>query len=232
MSNTAKVIKSILDFTPNAKQLAFLSDKSKSKAASCGNWTGKTMMQTAEEFYHLTGLYPEWWDGVRYDGPVSTAMVDPTVLRGRDCTQALMLEAIERIGDIEFEKVPKPGVPDAMSQLRIKHVSGGMSNITFLSAEMSCEKFAGFSVDRVAINEGVRDSILVECSVSRGAADGVLSAVYTPFDYQYHASVSSFCSMHNIAMSDCEWIDESLANSGWIPEHERSARVFGLVADE
>lgn len=232
MSNTVKVIKSILDFTPNAKQLAFLSDKNKSKAASCGNCTGKTMMQTAEEFYHLTGLYPEWWDGVRYDGPVSTVMVDPTMLRSRDCTQAYIKEAIERIGDIEFEKVPKPGVPEAMSELRIKHVSGGMSKVVFLSAEMSSEKFAGFSVDRVAINEDVRDSILVECSMMRGASDGVLSAIYTPLDHRYHASVSSFCSMHNIAMSDCEWIDESLANSGWIPEHERSSRVFGLVANE
>jgi hypothetical protein len=232
MSNTVKVIKSILDFTPNAKQLAFLSDKSKSKAASCGNWTGKTMMQTAEEFYHLTGLYPEWWDGVRYDRPVSTVMVDPNMLRSRDCTQSLMLEAIERIGDIEFEKVPKPGVPDAMSELRIKHVSGGMSKVVFLSAEMSCEKFTVFSVDRVAINEGVRGPVLVELRVRRGASDGVLSAVYTPLEFEYHASVSSFCSMHNIAMSDCEWIDQSVANSGWIPEDEHSARVFGLVADE
>src|SRR5215472_8762155 len=34
------------------------------------NRVGKTMCGAAEMAMHLTGLYPEWWDGRRFDKPI------------------------------------------------------------------------------------------------------------------------------------------------------------------
>ena len=31
-----------------------------------GNGTGKTVMTCVEHVYHATGLYPDWWEGVRF----------------------------------------------------------------------------------------------------------------------------------------------------------------------
>src|SRR5271155_2151606 len=35
-----------------------------------GNRTGKTHCGTFEDTLHLTGLYPDWWDGRRFDTPI------------------------------------------------------------------------------------------------------------------------------------------------------------------
>ena len=35
------------------------------------NRIGKTVSTCYETAYHLTGLYPDWWEGYRFDGPIS-----------------------------------------------------------------------------------------------------------------------------------------------------------------
>ena len=37
------------------------------RALICANQIGKTMSAAMETAFHATGLYPDWWDGTRFD---------------------------------------------------------------------------------------------------------------------------------------------------------------------
>lgn len=41
----------------------------KIRVLEAGNRTGKTQAANVEIAYHATGLYPDWWEGVRYEKP-------------------------------------------------------------------------------------------------------------------------------------------------------------------
>ena len=40
------------------------------KVIMAGNGCGKTLMGGMDTAIHLTGMYPDWWDGVRFSHPV------------------------------------------------------------------------------------------------------------------------------------------------------------------
>ena len=41
----------------------------KQRMLMAANRVGKTASQAAEVAYHLTGLYPDWWEGIRFTRP-------------------------------------------------------------------------------------------------------------------------------------------------------------------
>ena len=43
--------------------------KNKQRMLMAANRVGKTACQAAEVAYHLTGRYPDWWEGIRFDRP-------------------------------------------------------------------------------------------------------------------------------------------------------------------
>src|SRR5699024_12191701 len=53
------------------KHLSFFSDGAfyGSRLFMAGNRVGKTIAGTYEDTLHATGLYPEWWEGKRFDHP-------------------------------------------------------------------------------------------------------------------------------------------------------------------
>ena len=57
-------------YSPYLFQTKFHNDKEKFRANVAGNRPGKTLSGAAEMAYHLTGNYPDWWKGRRYDHPV------------------------------------------------------------------------------------------------------------------------------------------------------------------
>jgi hypothetical protein len=52
-----------------------------------GNRTGKTHAGTFEDTLHLTGLYPDWWEGRRFDRPVGGWVATDTAKNVRDILQ-------------------------------------------------------------------------------------------------------------------------------------------------
>lgn len=57
-------------YVPYAKQLEFHNDKSRERLLMAGNQLGKTFCGAADTSIHLTGRYPDWWDGVRFERPI------------------------------------------------------------------------------------------------------------------------------------------------------------------
>ena len=61
-------------FRPFEHQKQFFKTTTDRRGILAANRIGKTVSTCYETAYHLTGLYPDWWEGKRFDKPI-TAMV-------------------------------------------------------------------------------------------------------------------------------------------------------------
>ena len=88
------------------------------------NRIGKSYCGAAELAYHVTGLYPKWWEGRRYNQPITAwaggvsnettrDIVQAEVLGSPDDPEAFGSGSIPQKCIIKTER--KPGVPNAKS---------------------------------------------------------------------------------------------------------------------
>jgi len=122
----------------------------------CGNKTGKTFCGAAETSYHLSGEYPEWWEGERFSHPVEWLVAGKTNDKVRDiCQRELFGEPTDErafgTGSVPLRLIGKttrkPGVPGAFDKVLIKHISGGWSKVSFQAYEQSKGSFMGIPID-------------------------------------------------------------------------------------
>jgi phage terminase large subunit-like protein len=146
-------------YVPYPKQAAFHNaiGKNTGKPASQklllgGNQIGKTWCAAMETAYHLTGQYPDWWEGARYTMPVTAMIGSNTNETCRDIVQKeLFGEPLddEKIGTgtIPIECIGnitrKAGVVNAYDSVSIKHVSGKNSTVYLRAYEQGFKKFMG-----------------------------------------------------------------------------------------
>lgn len=118
-----------------------------------GNRVGKTECGSFEVTCHATGMYPEWWEGRRFQYPVLIWACGDTAQTCRDIIQDKLLGTIGDFGsgmipkDLIVETKTKRNVPDAIETIRIKHITGGVSTIVFKSYDQGREVFQGSAVD-------------------------------------------------------------------------------------
>jgi hypothetical protein len=113
-----------------------------------GNRCGKSEAGAFETALHLTGRYPDWWEGRRFDHPVNVWVASDTNQTTRDILQAKLLGALipgaqagQAAGlgtgtiprDAILDTRPKSSLPGAVELAHIRHVSGGVSTLTFKS---------------------------------------------------------------------------------------------------
>ena len=126
------------------------------------NRIGKSYCGAAELAFHVTGLYPSWWNGRRFTQPIvawaggisnetTRDIVQYELLGSPDDPEAFGSGSIPKKLIIKTER--KPGVPNAKSVALIKHVSGGNSSLFFKAYEMQVEKWQGRSVDCIWLDE-------------------------------------------------------------------------------
>jgi hypothetical protein len=60
-------------FKPNQKQLDYFATglHARERALIAANRFGKTLSVSMEVCAHLTGIYPDWWNGYRYERPLN-----------------------------------------------------------------------------------------------------------------------------------------------------------------
>jgi phage terminase large subunit-like protein len=154
-SNTLKAYK------PYPKQLRFhnLGDTFDERLFMAGNRVGKSFCGATEMAIHLTGRYPRWWEGRRFDRPVKAWAMSDTSLTTRDIVQTKLCgqygdRAKQGEGTIPKECVNwdkdvslSRGIADAYDTVHVDHASGGKSVLTFKSYEQGRKKFQGEAVD-------------------------------------------------------------------------------------
>ena len=172
------------------KQLEFFKagKKYKIRAMIAANRVGKTYAGGYETALHLTGLYPDWWEGRRFDTHIQAIAAGVTADTTKLVIQKMLLGDYTDMGSGMIPKhliVGKPtylpGVPEAIQTVRVRHVSGGVSILHFKSYVQGREKFQGFEAAWIWLDEEPTDqSIFSECLTRTMTVKGSLIATFTP----------------------------------------------------
>lgn len=164
------------------------------RLAIAGNRTGKTEgMGGYELVCHLSGAYPPWWQGRRFDHPVRAWCAGDTGKTVRDILQLKLLGPFGEFGtglipgDLLAHTSPKQGLPEAVELARVRHVSGKNSTLLLKSYDQKREAFQGTEQDVILLDEEPPIGIYTECLLRTtpivGATrptDGLLMLTFTP----------------------------------------------------
>jgi phage terminase large subunit-like protein len=154
-----------------------------------GNQLGKTMAGASEWAIHLTGLYPDWWEGKRFDRPVRFWAAGVTAESTRDNPQRMLLGPPQRKeawgtgtipADCLLNTAAARGVADGVDSLVVRHVSGGASTLLFKSYEKGREKWQGETLDGVWFDEEPPLDIYTEGLTRTNATEGIVIVTFTP----------------------------------------------------
>ena len=225
-----------------------------------GNRCGKTELACYEMTCHLTGRYPAWWPGRRYQRPINAWACGTTNITTRDIVQAKLLGKMKREGSDKMDEAmglgtgmvpaeciktvrPKSGIPDAIETAYIKHVSGGLSVVTFKSFEAGREAYEGTEQDFILLDEEPPLPIYTECCIRTMATGqfkgGAVLLTFTPQKGWTDVIARFFdedeCQKANRFLVQIEWDDcphlsaqEKADLLSTIPEYQRDARTKGI----
>jgi phage terminase large subunit-like protein len=187
------------------------------------NRVGKTYCGAAETAYHLTGNYPKWWKGYKFNQPIKAWAAGESNDTTRDIIQKELFgnpqdPSKKGTGAIPLdnivETIRKPGVPNAFSSVLVKHRSGGNSQISFKAYEQGFEKFMGEAIDVVWLDEEPKQEIFSQCITRTADTDGIVYMTFTP-ERGMTSVVSSFMndlkpgqSLITATWDDVEHLDE------------------------
>ena len=151
-----------------------------------GNRCGKTRAGAVWTAILATGQYPDWWEGIRFQHPVSLWAAGKTGQTTRDTVQEALMGPIGAwgTGAIPLECIgrttARQGIPNALDTVEIKHVSGGISTIGFKSYDQKAHSFYGTAKHGVWLDEPCPDLVYNECLIRTMTTGGRLLHTITP----------------------------------------------------
>jgi phage terminase large subunit-like protein len=135
---------------------------------------------------HLTGLYPDWWPGRRFEKPVRVWCAGDTGKTVRDIIQLKLLGPPGAFGtgmirgDLILGTTPKHGLPDAVETVKVQHKSGGVSLASLKSYDQRRESFQGTEQDIIWLDEEPPMNIYTECLIRTMTTGGMVMCTFTP----------------------------------------------------
>lgn len=216
---------------------------------------GKTTGGAVETALHLTGRYPEWWDGRRFDHPTRGWTVGESGAWVRDHAQSRLCgehgTASEPSAvDWGTGFIPKKyllsrtlshGVQNAFDSISVSHVSGGTSTLSFKAYEQGRAKLQGSALDFVWPDECPPDDIYSELMARIARTNGIIYTTFTPMrgatgvtarftdDDSPQARKDRGVVKVNISQVEGKSDEEVAAIIDSYPAHERGARVNGDI---
>lgn len=139
-----------------------------------------------ETVLHLTGQYPDWWEGRRFDHPVDAWAAGDTNETVRDIIQYKLLGKKEEIGtglipaDCIVAVKWRQNGNDSVDFVTVKHSSGGFSKLAFKSYEQGRKAFQGTEKHIVWLDEESNEGIRAECIMRLMTTGGLLIETFTP----------------------------------------------------
>ena len=151
------------------------------------NRVGKTFAAGCELVYHITGNYPQWWVGKRFQQPQDWWVAGKDSNTVRVILQELLLGPVGEFGTglipkaaIDFATIKdakKAATP--VDKFRIKHKSGGYSTIEFKSYDAGRKSFEG-TARSIWLDEEPPLSVYTECLLRTMTGDNLLMMTFTP----------------------------------------------------
>lgn len=234
------------------KHLAFFKAGAefRSRLFMAGNRVGKTITGCTEDTYHLTGLYPDWWEGKTFDEPIRAWVAGKTNETTRDIIQ------LELLGNVTYENgkktfdgtglIPKhligkiswrQGVQDLADTILIRHKNGGWSKLGLKSYQQGRGSFEGTAQHLIHLDEEPPQDIYTECLTRTATTKGVVLITFTPLegitamilDFMQKAQDGTTY-MVQAGWDDAPHLDEKTKTEllAEYPEHEHEARSQGV----
>jgi phage terminase large subunit-like protein len=183
----------ILSFSPYHKQKVHLAlgRTKRERLLMAGNRLGKSETGAFEAACHLTGRYPDWWQGRRFDHPTKGWIAGVTSLDTRNVCQTKLCGQYGVEVDFGAGMIPKDdfvdvslarGVTDAYDTIQVRHISGGISTAQFKSYEQGRQKFQGEGLDWIWFDEEPPLAIYSEGLTRIGERDGIAWLTFTPLE--------------------------------------------------
>lgn len=188
----------IASYRPYQKQIDFhnAGKTHSERLFIAGNQLGKTIAGGAEWAMHLTGRYPNWWDGATFDKPVTMWASGVTSEGTRDNPQRILIGPPTQEEAWGTGMVPKNaligwnramGVPNFLDSATIRwggggDVQAGVSALGFKSYEKGREKWQGPTLDGVWFDEECPLDIYTEglTRTNRGQRGQFAIMTFTP----------------------------------------------------
>lgn len=196
---------------------------------------------------HLTGLYPDWWQGLRFDRPVRWIAGSESAELTRKGVQRILLGPPEIEDDWGTGCIPRdavirsmiarrPGVPDAIATIGVKHVSGGVSVCQLASYDQGRTKWQADTVDGVWFDEEPPDDIYMEGLTRTNVTLGPVMLTLTPLQgmssvvRRFLLEKPPGTNVTSMTIDDAEHYspEQRKAIVDAYPAHEREARTKGI----
>lgn len=210
-----------------------------------GNQLGKTLAGAAEAAMHLTGKYPDWWEGKRYDKPIVAIAGSESYELTRDGVQRLLVGPPMTKEEWGTGYIPKAdiisstrrsGVSGALDSITVRHVSGGTSTLLFKAYEQGRGKWQANTVDYIWFDEEPPEDVYFEGITRTNATQGLIAVTFTPLKgmssvvARYILEHSPDRSVITMTIEDAEHYtpEERQKIIDSYPAHEREARTKGV----
>lgn len=234
-------------YSPYAKQVEFhnASATHRERLFMAANQSGKTWAGAFEVAMHLTGRYPDWWKGRRFNYAIRCMVGSESAELTRKGVQRLLIGPPELREEWGTGAIPhdalrdtsmKQGVPDAISSAVVKHVCGEDSVIQFNSYDQGRGKWQADTVDLVWMDEEPPQSIYSEALTRTNATNGSVFVTFTPLlgmsevVKRFLLEKPAGTTIVNMTIDDVEHYtpEQRAAIVASYPEHEREARTKGI----
>lgn len=181
------------------KHVAFLNAGSqyRERAMIAANQVGKSQAGAYETACHLTGLYPDWWQGKRFiQAPRGWACGD-TSKTLREIIQVKLLGPIAQRGtgmlpaDTIHHVTMRGGTPDAVDTIYVHHTSGQLATVVLKAYDQRRESFQGATLDFIWLDEEPPNDIYVECLLRTATTGGIIYLTFTPL-YGWTTLIDAF----------------------------------------
>lgn len=236
-------------YRPYKKQAEFhaLGKSIRERLLMAANQVGKTWSAGSETSIHLTGRYPDWWEGRVWDRGVVGWAAGVTSEATRDTVQRILCGRPNALGtgaiplDAIKHKSMKRGVADAYDTLTIRHggggdVQAGESLVTFKSYDQGREKFQGETLDFVWPDEEPPEDVYTEILTRTNATDGIVFMTFTPLKgmtgvvKRFLMDKPPGTAVVSMTIDDAEHYSQEKREQiiASYPAHEREARAKGI----
>jgi phage terminase large subunit-like protein len=190
------------NFVPYEFQREFMQagTEYKDRRLMAGNRVGKTFIIGFELSLHLTGDYPDWWDGYRFNRPIYSWAMGPSNEQIREVYQRILFgklmprepqfvpdkNLIPFVRGKEIKGILRnPQSPANAKEVYVHHKSGGFSTVIFKAYEQSEDVMMGPEVDFISIDEDPRNQKIITQAKTRlltgnGGKGGHLACTFTP----------------------------------------------------
>ncbi|OCO98900.1 MULTISPECIES: terminase family protein [unclassified Ensifer] len=234
-------------YQPYAKQTAFHAAGAtfRERLFMAGNQLGKTLAGAAEAAMHLTGDYPHWWAGRRFDRPITMIGGSESHELTRDGVQRLLVGPPMSEEDWGTGYLPKQAISGwtrrssasgALDSVTVRHASGGISTLLLKAYEQGRAKWQANTVDYVWFDEEPPEDVYFEGITRTNATGGSVAVTFTPLKgmssvvSRYLLEPSEDRTVVTMTIDDAEHYspEERAKIVASYPAHEKEARTKGV----